>query len=74
MSEIINLFLYEDLIKRKEKISLLGWNKNVPTQLNKFTTSTGTLDSRVVGGALNRTQNGGYTGGSQKIKNRILVL
>lgn len=53
--------MLEEIIKRKEKISILGYNPGVPTQLNKFTTSTGTLDSRVLGG-------------SQKNKNRILVL
>jgi ribosomal protein S18 len=70
MSEIINIYLLEDFIKRKQKIHLLGWNKDIPTYLNKFTTSTGTLNSRVVGGESSRTQNGG----SQKIKNRILVI
>jgi hypothetical protein len=61
MSEIINIYLIEDLIKRKQNIPLLGWNKSVPTYLNKFTTNTGTLNSRVVGG-------------SKKNTNRILVI
>lgn len=61
MSEIINIYLFEDLVKRKQNIHLLGWNKSVPTYLNKFTTSTGMLNSRVLGG-------------SKKIGNRILVI
>lgn len=61
MSEIINIYLLEDLIKRKQNIPLLGWNKNVPTYLNRFTTSTGMLESRIVGG-------------SKKNSRRILVI
>ena len=61
MSEIINIYLLEEFIKRKEKITLLGWNKDTPTYLNKFTTSTGTLDNRIIGG-------------SKKNINKILVI
>lgn len=61
MSEIINIYLFEDILKRKQNISLLGWNKDVPTMINRYTTSTGTINSRVVGG-------------SKKNSNRILVI
>lgn len=60
MSGIINIFMYEDLIKRTEKITLPGWNPSTPTFIYKYTTESGTLNSRVLGG--------------KKPKNRILVL
>lgn len=50
MSEIINIFLYEELIKRREKIPLLGWNKQYPTKLNQFTIENGTIKTSVLGG------------------------
>jgi hypothetical protein len=61
MSEIINIFLFEDIVKRKQNITVVNWNKNVPTMINKYTTSTGMLDSRIVGG-------------SKKNVKRILVI
>lgn len=56
MSEIINIFMFEELIKRREKIPLLGYNPNVPTKVNKFTIENGTLKSVVVGGAIKKNK------------------
>lgn len=60
MLDIINLYLYEEFIKRQEKIPVIGWNDKVPSRLNKFTTRKGTLQSHVLGG--------------REVKNRILVI
>lgn len=60
MSEIINIFLIEELIKRREQIPLLGYNPNVPTKLNKFVIENGTLKTSIIGG--------------KPKKNRILVI
>ena len=61
MSDINKIFLYDEFIKKQEKISLLGWNEKIPTRLNKFTTENGMLDNRIIGG-------------SRKPNNRILVI
>lgn len=50
MSEIINIFMCEELVKRREKISIPNWNEAIPTKVNRFTTETGTLNSAIVGG------------------------
>lgn len=60
MLDINNLFMYEELIKKQEKIPILGFNPQVASRLNKFTIKNGTLDSKVLGGKAG--------------KNRILVI
>lgn len=61
MSDINKIFLYEEFIKKCEKITLVGWDKKIPTKLNKFTLENGTLDTRIVGGV-------------NKPNNRILII
>lgn len=61
MSDINKIFLLDEFIKKCEKIPVTGWNKDIPTRINNFTLENGTLNSKVVGG-------------SQKIKNRILIF
>jgi hypothetical protein len=55
MSEIINVFMCEEFVKRREKFALPGYMPGVPTRLNRFTTETGTLDSIVLGGKVRDT-------------------
>lgn len=50
MSEIINIYMCEEFIKRREKIPLAGWDQKIPTRLHRFTTEEGTLNVSVLGG------------------------
>lgn len=50
MSEIIKIFMIEELIKRREKFTLPGWNKNMPTKVHKFSDQNGFIKNTVIGG------------------------
>jgi hypothetical protein len=50
MAEIMNRYLLDEYIKLVEKIPTIGFNKDVPTQINKITLPNGTIKNLIIGG------------------------
>jgi hypothetical protein len=63
MSEIINIFLIEEFIKNREKLSMPGW-KFKQSKLKKFCDKNGRIRNNVVGGKVQVN----YSGSDGKIE------